>query len=137
MIKTKSEAPTYLTSVSNGGHRLMSDTVEDYGGGNAGFRPHELLEAAFASCLNIWLRMCADKQDIPLRHVEVEVSLKRDASGTITFEYRVHFAGPLLEIHRNHLLDAAEHRPVRQTLLKRLEFHRNEHTAVSEWHWSI
>ncbi len=127
LTTTKSEELKYLTRVSNGRHQLMSDTVKDYGGSHAGFRPHELLEAAFASCLNIWLRMHADKNNIPLTSVEVTTRLDGvDDPEAVTFEYHVELEGPLLEIHRRSLLEAAELCPVRRTLSKKVCFRKRE-----------
>lgn len=40
----------------------MSDTTPDKGGGNLGFRPHELLKTAPASCMNKPPCMRAEKQ---------------------------------------------------------------------------
>src|SRR6266540_2895364 len=52
-----------------------ADTTVDKGGGSAGFRPHDLLEAALASCLTMSLRMCAEKYDIPFSEIRTKVSL--------------------------------------------------------------
>jgi putative redox protein len=125
MTTTQSETQKYLTRVSNGHHLLMSDTVEAYGGSYAGFRPHELLEAAFASCLNIWLRMHADKHAIPLAGVKVTTWLDgMDDPAVITFEYHVELVGPLLDVHRQSLLKAADLCPVRGTLSKKICFRK-------------
>ena len=37
-----------------------SDNTPDKGGKGAGFRPHELLEAALACCMNMSVRMYAE-----------------------------------------------------------------------------
>jgi putative redox protein len=125
MTTAQSEPRKYLTSISNGHHLLMSDTVEAYGGSHAGFRPHELLEAAFASCLNIWLRMHADKYAIPLAGVKVTTRLDgMDDPAAITFEYHIELEGPLLDVHRQSLLEAAELCPVRGTLSKKICFRK-------------
>lgn len=129
MIKTKSEAPSYRTRVSSDGHQFMSDTIQDYGGGNAGFRPHELLEAAFASCLNIWLRMHAAKHGLPLVSVETTVELQKHQPDEATFEYAIELSGELTDAQRKELLEIAEACPVRETLSRPLKFRRLEEQA--------
>jgi len=50
MIQASSQPERYRTAFTNGGQTALADTTADKGGGGAGFRPHELLEAALASC---------------------------------------------------------------------------------------
>jgi putative redox protein len=60
-------------SFSNGQHHTAADNTPEKGGQGAGFRPHELLEAALASCTNIRLRMYADNYRIHLVGVRTTV----------------------------------------------------------------
>ncbi len=53
MIECRSDEARYKTIFTNGIHETCADTTADKGGGNAGFRPHDLMEAALASCLNM------------------------------------------------------------------------------------
>jgi putative redox protein len=122
MITTESDSPAYLTRVKNGLHQTQADTVEDYGGGNAGFRPHEFLEAALASCLNIWIRMSAAKHNIPLTNVSTAVGLIKDRPDEAVFEYDITLNGSLTPVQRAALLSAADTCPVRQTLSRNLSF---------------
>jgi hypothetical protein len=71
----------YRTRFSAAGHEAYSDASEVKGGAGAGFGPHELLEASVACCINIWLRMYADKNGIPLSGVRVDVCLNRETPG--------------------------------------------------------
>jgi putative redox protein len=125
MVKTQSEPASFLTTVSTQFHRIPSDTVPDNGGSGAGFRPHELLEASLASCLNIWLRMYASKHGLPLASVETTVQLHKDREGEATFEYMIELKGDLTDAQRAKLLLIAETCPVRQTLSRQLKFHRS------------
>ena len=100
----------------------MADTTPDKGGGNAGFRPHELLEAALASCMNMSLRMYAESHSFPLAGVSVSVSLNRAHPNEPSFEYGVEFEGPLSEDQKIQLLSVLENCPVRNTLSKSLKF---------------
>jgi putative redox protein len=92
------------------------------GGQGAGFGPHELMEASLATCLNMWIRMQADKLAIPVGAITVTVLLKRDHPEEAAFEYTVKVNGVPSEEQRMTLLEAAENCPVRRTLLKKLSF---------------
>jgi putative redox protein len=82
MIQADSQPDKFLTVFANGTHAFTSDTTADKGGRNLGFRPHELLEAALATCMNMTLRMAAEKHAIALSSVSVTVSLKRNPEGS-------------------------------------------------------
>ena len=122
MITTRSAGPRYCTTFSDGKHEGCCDTTPDKGGGADGFRPHDLLEAALASCLNISVRMFSEKHGIPLSGVTTTVTLNREMPEESTFEYAVELEGTLTDAERRMLLDAASNCPVRRTLSKKLSF---------------
>jgi putative redox protein len=122
MIRTVSEQPPYKTRFTNGMDISFSDTTADKGGHGMGFRPHELLEAALASCLNMTLRMFAQEHSIPLSLVSTTVTLDRSRPDEVCFEYSVELSGDLSDAARQRLLEAARVCPVRRTLSKRLTF---------------
>jgi putative redox protein len=122
MIVSKSQAIKYQTLFTNGQQTSMSDTTIDKGGGNAGFRPHELLEAALACCMNMTLRMSAEKHKIPITEVSVEVKLNRTNPEKPVFEYRVLIVDPLQDSEKATLLHSLENCPVRSTLSSTLSF---------------
>jgi len=122
MIYTDSEPDNFLTRFSNGEQIAFADSTSDKGGGNCGFRPHELLEAAVATCLNMSLRMSAQKHNIPLAGAAVSVSLNRNAPEGPTFVYRMTLRGSLSEDQKSRLLASAANCPVRNTLSRSLHF---------------
>ncbi len=122
MVEAKSENIRYQTQISNGPHSATSDTTRDKGGSESGFRPHDLLEAALASCMNITLRMYADHNDIPLAGVTTKVRLDRSKPEETVFQYEVEFLGELASRDRERLLEVVGKCPVRQTLSKRIGF---------------
>lgn len=122
MITSQSEAERYRTFFSNAQHEAFSDTIVAKGGNESGFGPHELLEAALACCMNIWVRMYADKNGISLSSVEAKVSLNRDSAEERIFEYSLGLQGSLSEEERVKLLQAAQTCPVQQTLTKKISF---------------
>ncbi len=124
MIQAESQSQDYLTFFTNGEQESSADTTSDKGGSNQGFRPHELLEAALASCMNMTLRMKAQQTGIPLSQVRVSVSLDRSSPNRPTFAYRVVFPDSLTEQEQQTLLAAIENCPVRNTLSQGLCFTR-------------
>ena len=124
MIVSSSDESRYKTLFTNGSQKAFSDTTSDKGGADSGFRPHDLLEAALATCMNITLRWYADNHGIPLSGVTTEVRLNRGISGETIFEYKVKLDGPLTEEQRQILLNVAESSHVRRTLSKKISFHQ-------------
>ena len=127
MIATQSKEPRYLVQFTNGAQQADADVLPVKGGQGAGFGPHELLEASLACCINMWVRMQADKLGFPadaVGSVDVTVSLKRDDPQEAIFEYTIKVEGALTEDQRATLLKAAEGCPVQRTLLKNLSFQR-------------
>jgi putative redox protein len=122
MIQTDSQARKYQTKFTNGEAASQADTSADKGGTGHGFRPHELLEAALASCMNMTLRMVAERKEIPLADVAVQVSLDRSDPEHPVFEYSAQFHGELSPAQRDSLLAVMDRCPVRKTLSKPLQF---------------
>ena len=129
MIVCTSEAPRYKATFSDGVHGAVSDTTADKGGGNSGFRPHDLLEAALASCINMTVRMYADNRSIALAGVKTKVSLDRSDPVAVTFGYEVEVEGDLSEAEKESLLRAAAACAVRRTLSKQIRFAPNLEVA--------
>jgi putative redox protein len=126
MITTQSKEARYRVRFTDGKHQADADVLPIKGGCGAGFGPHELLEASLACCINMWIRMQADRLGIPVGPIVVNVSLKRDHPETAVFEYTVKLEGVLSENQRVTLMQAADNCPVRRTLLKKLSFDRRE-----------
>jgi putative redox protein len=120
VITCKNEKLSYQTTVSNGKHIASADTTEDKGGHHSGFRPHELLEAALASCLNMHLRMYADHHNIFLDEVRTIVTLDRNLPDEAIFKYSIDMTGSLSDEQRVKLLQIAKTCPVHKTLLKKI-----------------
>ncbi len=122
MVEATSESVRYQTQLTNGTSSIRSDTTRDKGGSDSGFRPHDLLEAALASCMNMTLRMYADQHGIALSDVTTKVTLDRSKPEETVFEYEIDLQGALSEQDRTRLLGVAERCPVRRTLSKRIGF---------------
>jgi len=122
VIQADSQPDPFLTRFTNGEQVSSSDTTPDKGGGSRGFRPHELLEAALATCMNMSLRMYAQKHNIPLAGASVVVSLDRTTPNGPTFVYRIGLDGLLSDAQKSRLLSSVETCPVRATLSKGVRF---------------
>jgi putative redox protein len=122
MICATSESTPYQTRFSDGEHEGLADTTAEKGGRHAGFRPHDLLEAALASCIDMTVRMYADRHGIPLGSVTVKVSLDRSHPEETVFRYEVDADGELSPAQKDRLWHAARACPVSRTLSKRIRF---------------
>ena len=122
MITCYGKKAHFDTWFTNGKHEGHCDAPLEKGGGDAGFGPHELLEAALAGCLNIWIRVYATGHDLPLTGIMTEVTLDRQTSGEAVFRYALELKGPLTEEQRRELIQAAQSCPVHQTLAGKISF---------------
>jgi len=122
MIKCKSLEDKFKTLFTNGKQEAFSDASKESGGGESGFGPFELFEAAYANCLAIWLRMYADKHKVPLKEISTQVSLDRTVPGEAIFEYDIELVGPLTDDQRHKLIQIAKTCPVRKMLLGKITF---------------
>ena len=121
MIATSTNA-AFRTLVSNDAHTLDADTTAANGGAGNGLRPHDLLEAAVAACMNITARMVAAEEGIDLSGVEVRVELDRTDPRRTAFRSAIELRGDLSDDERGRIADAVQRCPVRQTLSKELCF---------------
>jgi putative redox protein len=122
MVTCENEEPRYRVVISNGKHEIPSDTIPNHGGEGSAIRPHELLEGALAACLNMTVRMHADKRGIPVTKVTTKVLADRTQPGKTIFQYSFSIAGALTNEQREELNRVAESCPVRKTLSNQIEF---------------
>jgi len=125
MVIVKNRAGATKSLVATDRFTTESDTTPPAGKG-AGFRPHELLEAALASCTAITLRMFADAQGLALDVVTVSVEVDRSHAEEVVLSTTIAFEGELSDAERKLLLKAARSCPVRKTLSKRFSFSEAE-----------
>jgi putative redox protein len=130
LVTTESTPARYLTIAANGRSSLRLDAPSAKGGAGHDFGPHELLEAALASCLNMAVRMHASAHALPLESVASKVRLVRPATGAVCYEYSLELTGPLTEAQRATLMSIAEQCPVRTTLQRPVEFRALPHETL-------
>jgi putative redox protein len=123
MIRATAEEERYLTKYTNGTGTGYADVPGTEGGTGTGFRSHQLLEAALATCIAITLRMYAEKHEIPLEDVAVEVHLDHGATGESVFRYELELSGNALSPEQKaKLLEVSKACAVRRTLSKPIRF---------------
>jgi len=122
MITVTTLEKPYLCLVTNGVYQLHADTTSKIGGGDAGFRPHDLLAAALGSCLAITMKKFAAEQKIPVQSISVGVELDKSIPDKTVFCKRISIQGDISEEDRKRLYEAANTCAVQQTLSRQLEF---------------
>ena len=110
----------YKTEVTATGHHLLADEAEEVGGGDTGPSPGQFLQIALATCTAITLRMYANRRDMALESVRVEVGTERIEGGT-RFQRHIYIDGTLDEAQKQKLLEIANACPVHRTLTHPIE----------------
>ena len=126
MVKCIATEKKYQCIVETSKCDIIADTTQDKGGSGEGIRPHELLEAAAAACLNITIRMVLDDLKIDAEDVSVNVNLNRGVEGKTIFEYEYKIDTVLSDEQKTKIEDSILSCPVRQTLLKEVCYKRTE-----------
>jgi|SRR5208283_2094535 len=103
-----------------GAHVLLSDAAKITGGDDLGPDPHELLDAALASCTALTLMLYARRKGWPLEGVEAEIR-HEEADGVYRMRRDIRLVGALAADERKRLLDIANRCPVHRTLSGRFE----------------
>jgi putative redox protein len=118
----KNESQNYLTNII--GYDIIADASKEKGGTGLYIRPHELLEAALAACMNISIRMEAEKNNIKLDSVETTVKLNRSDPEKTIFEYsfKTNSERNLEKGVTSNFSDVLQQCAVRKTLSKKIEF---------------
>lgn len=121
MVKIHKAADGALRQVIEVGHnQLVADVPPALGGDDAGPEPHELLDAALGACTALTLTMVAQRKQMPLRDVRVEIT-HEESGGVYRMSRSIELVGDLTVEQRDYLLGIANKCPVHKTLLGRFE----------------
>lgn len=112
MITASMHDQKYQTVVCSPLGAIVADTEKNGVGGAAGFRPHELLEAALAACTNLTLRISAEKLGIALDGLKTVVEMDSSRPDITNFLLKVEIAGELSDQQKRQLLKAVRLCPV-------------------------
>lgn len=107
----------YCVEIGNGRSVVRADTHKAGKGGDAGMRPHELLESALAACVCMSIDMAAERAGMTLPACTVDVAIDRLDHET-GFDIALRFAAPLSRAQQALVRDATQASPVARTLGK-------------------
>lgn len=118
IIVTRNLSLPMAQNVQVGSHNFPADVAVDGGGSDAGPSPHDLYDAALASCKALTVTWYANHKGLPLTDVRVEV--ERDATeerhGVYKLKTHLHLAGDLSAEQRTELLAVAEKCPIHKLM---------------------
>lgn len=114
---SKSELGKYRQLLQIDQHELGADARIDADSDTAP-NPHDLYDAALAACKAITLLMYAEKANIPLEDVDIDIvrDNTEERSGTYRLHVDLRLKGPLDESHRERLEKIAEKCPVHKLM---------------------
>lgn len=115
---------TYRTQVHLASHTIQADEPADLGGTDTGPTPYELLLASLGACTAITLRMYADRKNLPLEAVEVNLALdveKTDGGQKTRITREIKLLGGLDAAARQRMLEIANNCPVHRLLVGEIE----------------
>jgi putative redox protein len=72
---TELDSNNYKTKIFAGGHFIYADEPEELGGTDEGMTPGALLLASLGSCTAITMRMYADRKNISLDAIKIELDI--------------------------------------------------------------
>jgi putative redox protein len=99
-------------------HRLQSDGSIEEGGSDAGPSPHDLYDAALASCKAITVMWYARKKGIPLDDVQtvVERDATQERGGVYKLATRLQISGALTDAQLQELQAVAQKCPLHKLM---------------------
>jgi putative redox protein len=116
-----SEDKPYAVRVDAGGHALRGDEPVDHGGGDTGPRPFGLLLSGLGACTAITLRMYAERKNLPLDGVDVQLTYTVKDRATRWIDRVITVHGALDDKARSKLADIAEKTPVTKAVRAGIE----------------
>ncbi|HMI01961.1 MAG TPA: OsmC family protein [Pedobacter sp.] len=115
---TELDKSRYKTKVYAGGHFIYADEPEDLGGTDEGISPGALLLAGLGSCTAITMRMYADRKNIALDAIKIELAIckEEEMSKSTTITRKIELTGELDDAQRERLMQIADKCPIHKIL---------------------
>lgn len=115
---TELDRSTYKTKVFSNGHLIYADEPAELGGTDEGMSPGALLLASLGSCTAITIRMYADRKELPLEAIKIDLAICKEeemGEGT-TISRKIEFIGDLSHEQRERLMQIADKCPIHKLL---------------------
>ena len=105
-------------SVNINNHELFTDLPKSLGGDDSAPSPHDYFDAALASCKALTVKLYAQKKDIPLTGVTVEVThdSAEEQKGKYKLNVKLTLKGVLTDAQRDELHLVADKCPVHKLM---------------------
>lgn len=115
---TELDKSRFKTKVYAGGHLIYADEPTELGGTDEGMNPGALLLASLGSCTAITIRMYADRKEIPLESIKIDLAIckEEEMSKETTISRQIEFFGPITAAQRERLLVIADKCPIHKLL---------------------
>ena len=115
---TELDRSKYKTKIFSGGHMIYADEPESMGGTDEGMNPYALILASLGACTAITIRMYADRKEIPLERIRVDLMFSAtDAQNTqMKITRNLTLMGELTSDERVKLLNIADKCPIHKLL---------------------
>ena len=115
VVRTAIGVTPYAVTVKTGPHTLISDEPPGNGGRDAGPAPYDLVLAGLGACSAITLRMYADRKQLTIRSLEINLSFRKEGERNVIRRI-VHLDADLTPEQRARFADIIERTPVTLTL---------------------
>ncbi len=115
IVRTAIGVTPYAVSVTAGPHTLVADEPTSRGGRGAGPAPYDLVLAGLGACSAITLRMYAERKQLQIRSLEVELSFHKEGDRGVIHRV-VRLDADLTPEQRARFADIIERTPVTLTL---------------------
>lgn len=107
-------------------HDIISDVKKELGGGDHGLNPHEILEASLGACTAITILMYANRKQISLEDVQVEVQVLSEGSESV-INRKIKLIGNLSDEQRKRLMEIADLCPIHKLLKSNITIQNQEY----------
>ncbi|WP_426357251.1 alpha/beta fold hydrolase [Pseudocolwellia sp. HL-MZ19] len=116
----------FAQHVSTASHYWLADEPTRVGGNNTGPDPYEHVLAGLGACTAMTLRMYADRKELPIKHIKVDLTHTRNyeddcenceqLNGMEAIVRNISYEGELNEQQKQRFLEIADKCPVHKTL---------------------